>query len=96
MWFLFLLMFSWLKHIQALVKCNGTVSQLQLCSLTGKYNKGVPPGCKDCGPMVLYPSVTIFKISELDEEHNTITMNVLISAVWNDTRVTLETNDLNE
>ena len=95
-WVSLILLFIFVKENQALVKCNGTVSKLQLCSLTDKYDKGVPQGCNDCGPIVLYPSVTVFKISEIDEQHNTITMNVLISAVWNDTRVTLETNDPNE
>ena len=40
--------------------------------------------------------MTVFKISELDENENTITMNVLLSVVWNDTRITLETNDPNQ
>ena len=96
MWFLLIFLFTLLKTSKGLVKCNGTVSKLQLCSLTGKYDKGVPPGCKECEPMVLYSSVTVFKISELDETQNTITMNVLLSVAWNDTRVTLETNDPNE
>jgi hypothetical protein len=41
-------------------------------------------------------SVTIFKIAELDENQNTITLNLLISALWNDTRITLETDDPHE
>ena len=41
-------------------------------------------------------SVTVFKIAELDENQNTLTLNLLLSIIWNDTRLTLETNDPNE
>ena len=85
-----------IKSTVALVKCNGTVTELQLCSLADKYQKGVPPGCKGCKPMNLSSSLTVFKIAELDENQNTITLNLLLSVVWNDTRVTLESNDPNE
>ena len=91
-----LIVFFLLRGTKALVKCNETVSKLQLCSLTKKYNKGVPPRCVGCEPMKLETKVTVFKIAELDEEMNSITFNLLISAIWNDTRVTLETNDPNE
>ena len=46
--------------------------------------------------MNLSSSLTVFKIAELDENQNTITLNLLLSVVWNDTRVTLESNDPNE
>ena len=47
-------------------------------------------------PNKMVSSVTTFKIAELDENQNTITLNLLISALWNDTRITLETDDPNE
>ena len=90
-----------LKTSKALVKCNGTVTKLQLCSLAQKYDQGTPIQCKDwsgkgCDPLKVLTSVTVFKIAELDENKNTITLNALLSVWWNDTRITLETNDLNE
>ena len=91
-----LTLFSLLKISKALVKCNGTVTKLQLCFLSDKYDKGQPPRCEGCKPMELLSSVTVFAISELDEQQNTVTLNLLLSAVWNDTRVTIETNDPNE
>ena len=91
-----IILFLKIKSTNALVKCNGTVTELQLCSLANKYQKGVPPGCKGCKPMSLSSSLTVFKIAELDENQNTITLNLLLSVVWNDTRVTLESNDPNE
>ena len=84
-----------IKTSKALVKCNGTVKKLQLCSLAEKYNKGTP-NCQGCDPLKILTSVAVFKIAELDENKNTITLNALLSVWWNDTRVTLETNDLNE
>ena len=84
------------KTSKALVKCNGTVTKLQLCSLAQKYEQGTPIQCKACDPLKVLTSVTVFKIAELDENKNTITLNALLSVWWNDTRVTLETNHLNE
>ena len=85
-----------LKTSKALVKCNGTVKKLQLCFLAEKYDKGTPFPCKGCDPLKVSTSVTVLKIAELDENKNTITLNALLSVWWNDTRITLETNDLNE
>ena len=90
--FLVFLLFS-KRSTTALVKCNGTVTKLQLCFLSDKYDKGKPPRPF---PMKMVSSVTTFKIAELDENQNTITLNLLISALWNDTRITLETDDPNE
>ena len=64
-------------------------------------DSGFPPGypwhgCEGCEPMFLYASVTVFKIAELDDRKNTLTLNVLLSMLWDDTRVTLETNKKNE
>ena len=87
------ILFLKIKSTKALVKCNGTVTKLQLCFLSDKYDKGKPPGK---WPMKMVSSVTTFKIAELDENQNTITLNLLISALWNDTRITLETDDPNE
>ena len=41
-------------------------------------------------------SVTIFEIAELDEERHTITLNLLLSVWWYDTRLTMESNDPNK
>ena len=90
--FLVFLLLS-IRSTTALVKCNGTVTKLQLCFLFDKYDKGKPP---EKWPMKMVSSVTTFKIAELDENQNTITLNLLISALWNDTRITLETDDPNE
>ena len=75
-----------------LAPCNGTVSKLQLCMLVSDYDKGSPP----IFPMYLLTSITIFSISEVNQFENTISLNLLISAVWNDTRLTLESNYSNK
>ena len=85
-----------IRSTTALVKCNGTVSKLQLCFIGEKYDKGAPPGNGVPEPMKMVSSVTVFKIAELDENQNTLTLNLLLSIIWNDTRITLETNDPNE
>ena len=97
MYFKFILfLLSAIRSTTALVKCNGTVTKLQLCFINDKYDKGSPPGNGVPEPMKMVSSVTVFKIAELDENQNTLTLNLLLSIVWNDTRITLETNDPNE
>ena len=86
-----------------LEKCNGKVSKVQLCNLQNdeynegitEYNKGVPswsPG----NPMILKSSVTVYKIAEFNEEENTITIDFLLSAIWHDTRLSLESINPNQ
>ena len=93
--FILFLLFT-IRSSTALVKCNGTVAKLQLCFLPDKYDKGAPPGNGVPEPMKMNSSVTTFKIAELDENQNTITLNLLLSVIWNDTRITLETDNPNE
>ena len=81
-----------LNTAQALVRCNGNVTKLQLCSLVPDYNKGMSGG----KPLRLAASVTVFKISELDENQHTISINLLLSVWWYDTRLTIESNNPNE
>ena len=85
-----------IRTSKALVKCDGGMTKLKICSLVEKYDKGVPLECKHCDPLEMRSSVTVFKIAELDEDQNTITLDLLLSVSWNDTRLTLETNDPNE
>ena len=78
------------------------------CFLTNKssfgyitgIDTGVPipytTGCKGCVPSRVLSSVTVFKIAEIDPDQSTLTLNLLLSIVWNDTRVTVESNDPNE
>ena len=87
---------SVVKFSNALVNCNEKVLKVQLCNLhNDEYNKGVPswsPG----NPMILKSSVIIYKIAELNEEENTITIKFLLSVVWHDTRLSLESNNPNK
>ena len=85
-----------IRTSKALVKCDGGMTKLKLCSLVEKYDKGVPLECKHCDPLEMRSSITVFKIAELDEDQDTITLDLLLSVSWNDTRLTLETNDPNE
>ena len=85
-----------LKFSDALVKCNGKVSKIQLCNLhTDEYDKSTPPWSPG-NPMVLNSYLTVYKIAELNEEENTISLNFLLSVVWYDTRLTLESNNPNK
>ena len=90
-----LFLLSVVKFTNALVKCNGKVSKIQLCSLQNdEYDESIPPWSPG-NPMILKSSVTIYKIAELNEEENTITLNFLLAVKWYDTRLSLESNDPN-
>ena len=80
----------------ALVRCNGNATKLQLCSLVTDYDKGTSNWKYTGKPMKVWSSVTVIKIAELDEDKNTITLNILLSTWWYDTRVTIESSHPNE
>ena len=93
--FLIFLLFV-VRFSNALVKCNGKVSKIQLCSLQNdEYDEGIPPWSPG-NPMILNSYITVYKIAELNEEENTITLNFLLSVVWYDTRLSLEDNNPNK
>ena len=93
---LLILLLSVVRFSNALVKCNGKVSKIQLCNLQDdEYDEGVPPWSPG-NPMILKSSITVYKIAELNEEENTITLNFLLSVVWYDTRLSLESNNPNK
>ena len=74
----------------SLVKCNGNVSKIQLCNLhSEEYNKDTTPWSPG-NPMILKSSVNVYEIAEFNEEENTITLNFLLSIIWYDTRLSLE------
>ena len=92
-----ILLFVLLKEVHckrlALATCNdGSVETLQLCTLDAEYDNGVPvykPGY----PATLISRITVYKIAEFDESKNTITINFILSVIWQDTRLTLESNN---
>ena len=79
-----------LELIQGLVQCNGTVTKLQLCSLEADYNAGsTGTGTIDFGgyPLPVKTAINVLKIAHFDENYNTITLNIQLSVIWNDTRL---------
>ena len=96
-WFLKLILLALLKngHGQELAKCNGTVMKLQLCTPDSDYNSGTTAWKKLGYPVTLKSSLIVHKIAEFDERHNTITLNFVLSVVWEDPRLSLESNDPN-
>ena len=78
--------------VQALVRCNENVTKLQVCSLISDYDKS----SSGENPLKLGTSVTVFKIAELDEKQHTISLNLLLSVWWYDTRLTIESNNSNK
>ena len=77
--------------VTSLVFCNETVAKLQICQL-GEHDKGQPPWKPD-QPLRPLESMTIFSVAEFNEAQNTISLDILLSVWWNDTRITLKSND---
>ena len=77
----------------ALVSCNETVSKVRLCSLVPDYKQGLPPAGK---PLELLQSITLFSIAEINEDLSSMTLNVLLAMLWNDSRLSLKANNPEE
>ena len=93
-----IILLSFLRNVQALPKCNGTVSKLQLCSIHDNYNKQfVNRGWENFQfPLTVKSSVTLFDIAEIDENKNTVTLQLLLKIFWHDVTLSLETNNEKE
>ena len=78
---------------KTLTVCNGTVTKLQLCTVDQSFDKGTTGWEKLGHPTTLNTSITIFNIAEFSEDKSTMTLNILLSVIWNDVRITLESND---
>ena len=73
---------------------GGNVTKLQICSFNIGYKKGDPDfDFSEKGAMKLMTAITLSSIDDFDEEHRTISLNILLVSRWNDTRITLENND---
>ena len=83
------------SNVQALVKCNGIVTTLQLCSLHENYNKGVvgTGAEKFQFPLTINSSITLMDVAEFDENENTITLQVILSLKWHAATMKLESNN---
>ena len=94
----FLILLTCFRAGQALIKCNGDVTKLQLCSLHENYNKGlVGTGSEDFDfPLTVRSSITLLDIADFNENKNTITIDLLLSIIWFDVTMTLEANNPNE
>ena len=96
LWLDIAIIVSLIKVSKALNKCNGTVTKLQLCTIGQGYDRGTTGWRKLGNPVTLNTSITVFNIAEFDEDKSTMTLNILLSVIWNDVRITLESNDENE
>ena len=69
--------------------CGETnAAKIHICLLDKNYESS------DTGslPMQVRNSITLFSISEFNENDRVMTLNMLLSTVWNDTRLTLESS----
>ena len=80
-----------------LISCNETVTKLRICSLVPNYEQGMPPApLMTKGPTVVSNSITLFSLAEFNEDQSSVSLTVLIAMVWNDTRITLKSNNPDE
>ena len=85
-----------INFAHSLKLCNETVTKLQICRF-GEYDKGLPINGKVDKPWDdILESVTIFSVSELDENQNTISLDILLATWWQDRRITLKSTNPQE
>ena len=81
-----------------LISCNQPVVGKQLCKVNETMgNKLIvlwPDLFDDFGtPMKISSKLEVDSISELNENEGTITINAMLKLVWNDTRITIKSDD---
>lgn len=87
--------------ISALSSCNEPVDALKLCTNHHQYDRGASPMyqlSKTKQPTPIGSSLTILAVSEFSEDEGTVTLELLISVWWNDSRLSLKSaeNDSSE
>ena len=92
MLFIFLLL-----HFHEMVRaqlsfCENEAVGIRLCSLVHNYDKAYPL----IQPMNLQTTVTVYDIVEFDQDEGTFTLFLDLLTVWNDTRLTLKSDDPTE
>ena len=88
--FLILVLLSLLSASHtALVRCNRTVSKLQLCnSHQDVYDKGISiPIALSGNPATIQPYMIVYKVADFNDQENTITLNFMLSITWYDIRI---------
>ena len=81
---------------KALIGCNRNVTRLQLCSLEPTYQKGFSRTDNQGEPLKIWSSVHVKEIAELDQHRHTLTLDLVLSIWWYDTRITLESSNHNK
>ena len=81
--------FNIVNFCNGLFNCNETVSILQICKLDPFYAPGKPAWNENDPPLQAEQIITIFNIVEFDVVQSTLTLNLILSISWNDSRLSL-------
>ena len=73
--------------------CSSNVTKLQICKLNQDYAQSFP---SKPWPMIVNNSVRVLDIVEFNADANTMTIFVQLMAWWDDTELTLKSNDPDE
>ena len=80
--------------VSSLESCaSKDVTKLQLCTLEDAYDTSLP---SEPWPVTVKNSVTVLDVVELNPDDNTLTIFVQLKVLWNDTGLSLISNDPNE
>lgn len=73
-----------------LKSCNdSTLSSRQLCSLTKNYNPARTDFWTSGSIMNVQTEIALFQVANMDEIQETLTIDIIMSFNWNDTRLSL-------
>ena len=80
---------------QGLKSCNESFTSLELCKLTKEYLKEQPTATPG-EPIIIDPIITLSSVSEFEGNLETLTLDVIIKVMWNDSRLTMKSEIENE
>ena len=72
--------------------CNETLSSLQICTFTEDYMNSFPTQSIK-SKSILHQLFTISSVSDFDSKHNTLTIDMIIKMFWNDSRLTIRSDN---
>lgn len=86
-----ILIASLILETGAVVPCEKSTSlSLHLCSTASKYDRSFPYEGPPGNPTEIANSIALHSVAQVKEDEDMITLNLLLSAWWNDTRLTLK------
>ena len=91
--FIFVLLISQISAQLSFCDEENKTAGIRLCHIPDNYDKSFPPNPQ---PMHLELTMNVIDIVEFNQDARTVTLFLQVLTIWNDTRLTLKSNDPSE